>query len=99
MDCAGKAGVEGADDPDDFNRIIGVGDGCADESFLHRAANCLVISRRGIPCRGDDALVVFDFGIFDINPVSECAAGGLGEACTLSRGGDRIIGADRAIGF
>jgi hypothetical protein len=96
---AGDAGVEGADHAGGLDGLRGIGDGGADEGVLERAGAAVVVAGRAVPGRGDDALVVGDPVLADLDPVAECAAGGLGEADAGGGGGDLEVDAGGAVGL
>ena len=63
-----------------LDRVTGVGNRCADQCLFDRPAHLRAVARADVPGGGRDDLVVFDLAVFDLDPVAQRAADGLGGA-------------------
>ncbi|CAM2154319.1 hypothetical protein PT2222_300024 [Paraburkholderia tropica] len=89
MRRAGETRVEAVQRAQDFERLVGLRHLRVHEAGLERADLALLVARRAVPRGGDDALVVVDLRVADLDPVTERAARRLGETDALDLRGPR----------
>src|SRR6476659_5433087 len=70
--------------PDDLERLVVFRNGCADESLFICRTLSLRVTGAGVPCGGDDKLIVLDGLILDADPVSESSAWCFGQTYSLA---------------
>src|SRR6185437_8198361 len=70
MDRADEAGIVGAADMPDLDRVVRVEDRRADQRLLDRAARAAAVARADIPGGRRDDLVVADLAALDIDPMA-----------------------------
>src|ERR1019366_1896587 len=97
MHGTGQTGIKRTDDPRGFNRILRVGNRQADQRLLHRARNSAIIARRAVPSRRHHALIIADFGIANVYPMSQRPARRFRQTVAAAGFGNGKIGERRFV--
>src|SRR5208283_4016290 len=73
---AGQAGVEGVDRAENLQGALRVGQRGAEQGRFIGSVLALGVARRGVPGGGDDALVIGDLAVLNVDPMGQRAARG-----------------------